>query len=119
MTVPRPALAGPPHLHQLATCKCAWVTAKGPDREDFAAIEASRNYGVSDIGTGEQFAYARVVTDGVTYAWLCDVFVATEARGQGIGKTLAAGLVADLEPLELKRILLSTGGCTPSTASPS
>jgi len=64
---------------------------------------------VYDIVTGEQVAYGRVVTDGVTFAWLCDVFVAPEARGQGIGKMLAAGIVADLEPLELKRILLSTG----------
>ena len=61
-----------------------------------------------DIETGEQVAYGRVVTDGVTLAWLCDVFVATEARGQGIGKLLAAGVMADLDPLDLRRILLST-----------
>lgn len=54
-------------------------------------------------------ASGRVVTDGVTFAWLCDVFVATEARGQGIGKMLAAGVMAAPEPLDLKRILLSTG----------
>ena len=53
-------------------------------------------------------ADARVVTDGVTFAWLSDVFVATEARGQGVGKMLAAGVMADLEPQGLKRILLST-----------
>ncbi|MET3923222.1 GNAT family N-acetyltransferase [Arthrobacter sp. UYEF20] len=85
-----------------------WAQGRVREKQD-AAIDASRNYGVYDIGTGEQIAYARVVTDGVTFAWLCDVFVATEARGQGIGKMLAAGVVADLEALELKRILLSTG----------
>lgn len=85
-----------------------WARGRVREKQD-AAIDASRNYGVYDIGTGEQVAYGRVVTDGVTFAWLCDVFVATEARGQGIGKMLAAGIVADLEPLELKRILLSTG----------
>lgn len=61
------------------------------------------------IGSGQQVAYGRVVTDGITFAWLCDVFVETDARGQGIGKMLAAGVMADLEPLDLKRILLSTG----------
>jgi GNAT superfamily N-acetyltransferase len=85
-----------------------WARGRVREKQD-AAIDASRNYGVYDFGTGEQVAYGRVVTDGVTFAWLCDVFVATEARGQGIGKMLAAGIMADLEPLELKRILLSTG----------
>ncbi|NHW46624.1 GNAT family N-acetyltransferase [Paenarthrobacter sp. MSM-2-10-13] len=84
-----------------------WAQGRVRQKQD-AAIDASRNYGVYDIGTGEQVAYARVVTDGVTFAWLCDVFVATEVRGQGIGKMLAAGVMADLEPLELKRVLLST-----------
>ena len=71
-------------------------------------MDASRNYGVYDNDTGEQLAYARVVTDGVTFAWLCDVFVASEVRGHGVGKMLVAGVVAELEPLGLKRILLRT-----------
>lgn len=84
-----------------------WAQGRLREKQD-AAIDASRNYGVYDIETGEKVAYARVVTDGVTFAWLCDVFVATEVRGHGIGKMLAAGVIADLEPLGLKRILLST-----------
>ena len=84
-----------------------WAQGRLRETQD-AALDASRNYGVYDIETGEQVAYGRVVTDGVTFAWLCDVFVTTEARGQGIGKMLAAGVMADLEPLGLKRILLST-----------
>ena len=84
-----------------------WAQGRLRETQD-AAVDASRNYGVYDIETGEQVAYGRVVTDGVTFAWLCDVFVTTEARGQGIGKMLAAGVMADLEPLGLKRILLST-----------
>lgn len=48
------------------------------------------------------------MTDSVTFAWLCDVFVLPEVRGLGIGKTLMAGVVADLEPLGLRRTLLAT-----------
>jgi len=65
-------------------------------------------------------ADARVVTDGVTFAWLSDVFVATEARGQGVGKMLAAGVMADLEPQGLKRIYFQRQmltGLTPNIAS--
>ncbi|WP_338084830.1 GNAT family N-acetyltransferase [Curtobacterium citreum] len=50
-----------------------------------------------------------MVTDGVTFAWLCDVFVAPEVRGRGVGKMLVAAVIEDLEPLGLKRTLLSTG----------
>lgn len=70
-------------------------------------MDASRNYGVIDAG-GTQVAYARVVTDGVTFAWLCDVFVADEARGNGIGKMLVEGVIDDLSPLPITRILLAT-----------
>jgi N-acetylglutamate synthase-like GNAT family acetyltransferase len=94
-------------VHQWLSEQSYWAQGRVRQKQD-AAIDASRNYGVYDIGTGEQVAYARVVTDGVTFAWLCDVFVATEVRGQGIGKMLAAGVVADLEPLDLKRVLLAT-----------
>ena len=85
-----------------------WARGRTREAQD-AAIDASRNYGVFDTTTGEQAAYGRVITDGVTFAWLCDVFVAPDARGRGLGKMLAAAVVDDLEPLGLKRIMLSTG----------
>lgn len=91
----------------------AWLSqdaywAKGRSREtQEAAMEGSRNYGVWDAD-GEQVAYARVVTDAVTFAWLCDVFVDPDVRGRGVGKTLVEGVIADLEPLGLRRIMLAT-----------
>lgn len=91
----------------------AWLSegaywAKGRTRAvQDAAIDASRNYGVWDE-SGEQVAYARVVTDAVTFAWLCDVFVAEAARGQGAGKMLVEGVIDDLAPLGIRRILLAT-----------
>lgn len=94
-------------VHRWLSEQSYWAQGRGREKQD-AAFDASRNYGVYDIETGEQIAYGRVVTDGVTFAWLCDVFVATEVRGQGIGKMLAAGVMADLEPLDLRRVLLST-----------
>lgn len=94
-------------VHRWLSEQSYWAQGRGREKQD-AAFDASRNYGVYDIESGEQIAYGRVVTDGVTFAWLCDVFVATEVRGQGIGKMLAAGVMADLEPLDLRRVLLST-----------
>jgi GNAT superfamily N-acetyltransferase len=84
-----------------------WATGRTRETHD-VAIDGSRNYGVYDTVTGEQLAYARVITDGVTFAWLCDVFVANEARGCGIGIALIEGVVDELAPLGLKRIALTT-----------
>lgn len=104
--------AGPDRLdrrrvHRWLSEESYWAQGRARETQD-AAIDASRNYGVYDAATGEQLAYARVVTDGVTFAWLCDVFVDAAARGRGIGKLLVEGVVADLEPLGLKRIALAT-----------
>ena len=64
-------------------------------------MAGSRNYGVFDGDGGSQLAYARAITDGATFAWIADVFVAPEARGRGVGKLIMAGIIDDLEPLGL------------------
>lgn len=84
-----------------------WAQGRSRQAQD-TAIDGSRNYSVHDLATGAQLGYARVVTDGATFAWLCDVIVAPHARGRGVGKRLIAGIVDDLEPLGLRRILLAT-----------
>jgi GNAT superfamily N-acetyltransferase len=94
-------------VHRWLSEQAYWALGRSRATQD-AAIDASRNYAVHDEETGEQVAYARVVTDGVTFAWLCDVFVAPEVRGRGVGRMLVDGVIADLEPLGLARILLST-----------
>jgi len=53
-------------------------------------------------------AFARVVTDGATFAWLCDVFVDQAVRGRGLGKTLMTGIMADDRLQGLRRWGLAT-----------
>ena len=53
-------------------------------------------------------AFARVVTDAATFAWLCDVFVDDDARGRGLGKTLMSGVMADTRLQGLRRWGLAT-----------
>ena len=95
-------------IHAWLAEESYWAEGRPRATQD-AAIDASMNFGVYDAGTGVQLAYARVVTDGVTFAWLCDVFVARGARVRGVGVALIDGVVAALEPLGMKRILLATG----------
>jgi GNAT superfamily N-acetyltransferase len=55
------------------------------------SIESSLSFGLFDGeagGGGSQIGFARVVTDGATFAWLCDVFVLPAYRGQGLATWL-------------------------------
>lgn len=56
----------------------------------------------------QQVAVARVVTDGVTFGYLCDVFVAESCRNQGIGSWLLQGVLAELRAKKIKQVLLAT-----------
>ena len=94
-------------VHHWLSEQAYWALGRARDVQD-AAIDASRNFAVIDTATGAQVAYARVVTDGVTFAWLCDVFVDPEVRGECVGIGLIEGVVTALEPLGLRRILLAT-----------
>lgn len=102
-----PARIDAGRVHRLLSEHAYWATGRRREVQD-AAIAGSRNYGVYDAATGVQVAYARVVTDGATFAWLCDVIVDPDVRGRGVGVQLVEGVVADLEPLRLKRVLLVT-----------
>lgn len=82
-----------------------WAADRPRDVQD-AANAASRCYGV--YSPDAQVAFARVVTDGGTFAWLCDVIVDPAARGRGAGKLLMAGVAADLDRLGVRRTLLAT-----------
>ena len=95
-------------IHAWLAEESYWAKGRPRTTQD-AAIDASLNFGVYDAKTGEQLAYARVVTDRATFAWLCDVFVSSDERGRGVGVALVEGVMAALDPLGLKRILLATG----------
>lgn len=59
--------------------------AEGRSKElVFKSLENSLNFGLYD--GDRQIGLARVVTDYVLYAYLCDVYVLEEYQGQGLGK---------------------------------
>ena len=60
------------------------------------------------LRNGEMVGFARVVTDRATFAWLCDVFVAEDARGTGVGKTLMDAVMAHRELQGLRNFFLAT-----------
>ena len=57
---------------------------------------------------GTQVGVARLVTDQATFAWLCDVFVAGPARGQGCARAMVRAFLADPHLQTLRRWCLGT-----------
>lgn len=67
-----------------------WANKRPPEKIR-QSIQNSLCYGVYD--EGRMIAFARLVTDGATMYYLCDVFVLDEYRGQGISKKLIESIV--------------------------
>jgi GNAT superfamily N-acetyltransferase len=55
-----------------------------------------------------QVAFARVVTDYATYAYLCDVFVDEDFRGRGLSKKLMSCIMQHPDLAALRRFTLAT-----------
>ena len=71
------------------------------------AIDRSLSFGVY-APDGSQAGYARVVTDGETFAWIGDLFVLEPHRGRGLGKWLVETILAHDEVANLRKIVLAT-----------
>jgi GNAT superfamily N-acetyltransferase len=61
----------------------------------------------------EQVAFARLVTDRATFAYLADVFVLPAHRGQGLARQMIEGLQGHAELQGLRRWLLFTRDMQP------
>lgn len=96
-----------PRIHRWLSTDAYWALGRPLSKQE-AAIAGSLNFGAYHRETGEQHAYARVVTDRATFAWLCDVYVDPAARGQGLGTALVAAARDHLAPYGLRRIMLAT-----------
>lgn len=72
------------------------------------SIEGSLPYSVFTADEAQQVAFARAVTDGATFAWICDVFVDQDHRGRSLGKWLIDSILADLSDRGIQRFLLAT-----------
>ena len=57
---------------------------------------------------GRQIGFARVITDFVTYAYLCDVYIAEERRRRGLGSWLIQSVLEHPDLRKVKRLALIT-----------
>ena len=92
-------------IHRWLSTEAYWALGRGRDVVE-RAIAGSLNFGAYD--EGRLVGYARVVTDRATFAWLCDVYVDLEHRGQGVGTLLLRAVDEQLREWRVKRAMLAT-----------
>ncbi|WFB11255.1 GNAT family N-acetyltransferase [Streptomyces sp. LX-29] len=93
-------------VHHWLSTDTYWALGRSREAVE-QSVRGSLNFAVHDAA-GPQVAYARVVTDSATFAWLCDVYVAPAHRGRGLGTWLAGAVRDHLAPYHLNRVMLST-----------
>jgi GNAT superfamily N-acetyltransferase len=91
----------------------AWLRATywspGLRRDVFErAVANSIVVSAIDRASGVQVAFARVVTDRATFAWLCDVFVDPAHRGRGVARAMVRFAMAHPDLTTLRRFCLAT-----------
>lgn len=92
-----------------AVCSFLQATswAKGFSAEQLQ--EAFRNSLCFSLFTDErQIGFARVITDRVTFAYVCDVYIAEEFRGRGLGTFLMQCTLEHPAVSTLRRVALIT-----------
>jgi GNAT superfamily N-acetyltransferase len=70
------------------------------------AIDNSLCFGI--LLEGQQVAFARLVTDKTTFAYLADVYVLEEHRGKGLSRRMMEAIVAHPELQGRRRMMLAT-----------
>ena len=84
-------------IHTYLSQKSYWAQGRSKDLVK-KSIANSLCFGAF-TQSGEQVGFARVATDYVVFAWLMDVFVVDDFKGQGIGQQLLQAILthADLK----------------------
>lgn len=92
-------------IHRFLTEEAYWASER-TFQQTKTAIENSICFG---IYCGErQIGFARVVSDKATFAYVGDVFVLTEYRGQGFSKWMMQVIIDHPELQGLRRWVLAT-----------
>ena len=102
-----PARVDVDRTHRWLSTDAYWAKDRPREKHE-RAVASSMNFGVYDTASGEQVAYARVVTDGALFAWLCDVYVDPSVRGKGVGTAFVGAVREELRPFGVRRVLLAT-----------
>jgi GNAT superfamily N-acetyltransferase len=94
-------------VHRWLSTDAYWAMGR-PHDVMARAVAGSVPFGVYRTGDGVQVAFARVVTDGATFGWLCDVYVDRSERGRGLGTWMVEIIRDELAAQGVRRMVLAT-----------
>ena len=93
-------------VHRFLSEESYWAAGRPRAVQDRLIDEAARVVGLYD---GErQVGFCRVATDGVSFAYLADVYVLPSYRGRGLGEELVREMVENGRLGDLKWLLHTT-----------
>lgn len=92
-------------IHDFIAKQSYWAQGR-PIETVQRALDNSLNFGL--YKNDQQIGFARVVTDYATFAWIADVFVLPEHRGQGLSKWLMEVILSHPELQGFRRWVLAT-----------
>ena len=92
-------------IHDYLSRQTYWAVGRALDVVQ-RSIENSLSFGVYQ--GSDQVGFGRVVTDYATFAWIADVFVLPEHRGQGLSKWLMEVMLSHRELQGFRRWVLAT-----------
>lgn len=92
-------------IHKFLSEESYWATNRTLEQTR-TAIENSICFGV--YHDARQIGFARVISDRATFAYIGDVFIIEEFRGQGLSKWLMETVVGHPDLQGLRRWLLAT-----------
>lgn len=98
-----PARVDRTEVHRFLATESYWAEGRGRETQDRLIEEAARVVGL--YRDGRQVGFCRACSDGVSHAYLADVYVLPEARGRGLGLELVREMIENGPFARLRWIL--------------
>jgi len=80
-------------VHRFLCEESYWAKGRQRETQDRLIADASRVVGLYD--RGRQIGFCRAFSDGVSIAYLADVYVLPDYRGRGLGEALVQEMVSN------------------------
>jgi GNAT superfamily N-acetyltransferase len=93
-------------VHRFLSEESYWAAGRQRETQDRLIEEASRVVGLYD--GSRQVGFCRAFTDGVSVAYLADVYVLPDYRGRGLGEALVREMIENGPLGDVKWLLHTT-----------
>jgi predicted GNAT family N-acyltransferase len=88
-----------------------WWCSTRTLQEVLTMIKTCLSFGLIEKSSGDLVGYARVLTDGIKYAYVYDLVVEEKLHGQGLGKFVMDAILESAKLKDLKKLELT---CAPN-----